>query len=225
MNPTQANKPAVRTRRGQRRTFIVDRAFQWKYTGILVASVFLISALLSEVLYGVLLNQARARLVNPVPTHPWENTVSIILSGLAFAIVPAAAMALGSIIVTNRICGPLFVIRNQLVEIAKGRLPAKRTFRAKDEFKELHKSFWGAVETLRVKKQLELDRLTEAIQSVEAAANAPGQKQNAALRALSAQLEALRRDAEETLGTDQTSPAKTSASESVPAQNLVGSAH
>lgn len=222
MNPTQTDQPAVRTRRGQRRTYIVDRAFQWKYTGMLVASVFLISALLSEVLYGVLLGQARARLVHPIPTHPWENTYSIVLAGLVFAIVPAAAMALGCIILTNRICGPLRVIRNQLLEIAKGRLPTKRAFRAKDEFKELHKAFWSAIETLRIKKQLELDRLTEAIQSLESTAQDGGQKQAAQLKAISAQLEVLRHDAAEALSTDQPGSAGSCAPEPVTARDTVG---
>ncbi|MCH7813791.1 MAG: methyl-accepting chemotaxis protein [Planctomycetes bacterium] len=222
MNPTQTNPPAVRTRRGQRRTYIVDRAFQWKYTGMLVASVFLISALLSEVLYGVLLGQARARLVNPIPTHPWENTYSIVLAGLVFAIVPAAAMALGCIILTNRICGPLQIMRHQLLEIAKGRLPTKRAHRAKDEFKELHKAFWGAVETLRIKKQLEFDRLTEAIQSLKATAQDGGQQQTAQLKAVSAQLEVLRRDAAEALGADHTNPTSPTSAKPTPVRDTVG---
>ena len=150
--------------RGRRRTYLINPSFQRRYTLTVVGGVFIISTFLSYTLFGVLHQQARARIVQPYATSAWDNVATLLLAGIAFSAVLAVAFGLYTVVITHRISGPLFVLESYLGELTSGRLPKRRALRKKDEFKSLNEAFWRAVDALKTGKQIELQRLTELLQ-------------------------------------------------------------
>ena len=72
----------TRPRWGTRKSLIVTPAFQWKYTAMIVVSVFVFSTIMSTALYGFLYEQARARTVYMSSTSQMETMVSIVIASL-----------------------------------------------------------------------------------------------------------------------------------------------
>ena len=226
MDSKPTDERVVNRTRGRRRNYLINPAFQWKYTIWVVLGVFLTSSLLSVVLFGVLHQQARARLVNPASSPPWENALTIVFSAAAFATVMAAALGFWGFIITHRISGPIFVMQRYLAELAAGRFPSARPLRKKDEFKEFFGEFWRAIDALKTAKQADLAALTEALNMAGSAADGDGDSRRRALEALTARLETLRKEAAEALGEElddsPTTPAKDRGSVSKPTGAYAG---
>ena len=213
MNANQAKNPAGKGSRGRRRTYLINPAFQWKYTGLVVFGVFIVSAFLSYVLFGVLHQQARARLIQPTVVSPWENTVTMLLASLAFSAALGAALGLWTIIFTHRICGPLFVIERYFADLTAGRFPKRRALRKRDEFKALYAAFWDAVDALQKKKRSELKELSEALHIAQTAEEGDDQARRQALASLTSRLKPMCVETARSLGEEFTehgerSPAK-----------------
>ena len=206
MGTEQTNEKTVSRTRGRRRQYVINPAFQWKYTVSVVVGVFLVSSLLSIVLFGVLHQQARARLVNPAASYPWENALTIVFSAAAFATLLSVALGLWSILVTHRISGPIFVMQRYLTELAAGRFPTARPLRKKDEFKEFFGELWRTIDALKAAKQADLAALTEVLNMARSAADADGEDRRRTIEALTARLETLREEAADTLGEELDTP-------------------
>ena len=226
MGPEQTDEKTVDRTRGRRRNYVINPAFQWKYTIWVVLGVFLTSSLLSVVLFGVLHQQARARLVNPASSPPWENALTIVLSAAAFATVMAAALGFWGFIITHRISGPIFVMQRYLADLAAGRFPTARPLRKKDEFKEFFGELWRAIDALKTAKQADLAALTEVLNMAGSAADGDDDSRRRALEALTSRLDTLRKEAAEALGEElddsPTAPAKDRATASEPAGAYAG---
>ena len=149
----------------RRRNYLINPGFQWKHAGLIALSVFLLSTTVSAVLYVILHQQARALSTNPMGYSP-KTTVVMVSFGFSFAALTAGGVGLWSILMTHRICGPLFVFKRYLSQIAEGRLPSLRPLRQKDEFADLHQALEGAVESLRSQKRQELAALNAALEAV-----------------------------------------------------------
>ena len=161
MNHSAINRTASAEKREwkRRRTYIVDPAFQWKYALMVGVTVFLLSALMSFVLYGTLHRQARMRVMHP-ETYVAGIASVIFFTGLAFSVLTAGSVAVWSILMTHRMCGPLMVMGRVLTELGDGRLPKMRPLREKDEFKDFFNILARAVDTLKEGKQTEINTLT-----------------------------------------------------------------
>jgi hypothetical protein len=200
MKTDDANTGAPARNQRKLRNYLISPAFQWKYTGLVIVGVFLMSALLSVVLFGTLYQQARARVVAPATSHAWANTIVIVVASLSFSTVMALACGVWSIIVTHRIGGPLFVMERTLAELAAGRFPKHRGLRKKDEFKGLYDMLWRAIDASRARQQADFEALTQALDSARSLAAGGGQGRQEALDCLTVQLETLRNRAAEALG-------------------------
>ena len=185
----------------RRRQYLINPGFQWKYALTLALAVFLISALISSVLYALLHHQARMRLMNP-EAYTAQVTLVILLFGAAFSMLTAGALAVWCIFVTHRICGPLFVLERNLDELADGRLPNLRSLRRKDEFKDLYTTFGRAIESLKADRQAELATLTQTLTIAKSAANANDEARKDALSSVATHIESLRDVATKALGID-----------------------
>jgi len=192
---------ANRGRCNRRRQYLINPGFQWKYAIMLALAVFLISALISSVLYALLHHQARLRLMNP-EAYTAQVTLVILLFGAAFSMLTAGALAVWCVFMTHRICGPLFVLERNLGELADGRFPKLRSLRRKDEFKDLYATFGRAVESLKVNKQAELATLTQALSIAESAANANDEARKDALSSVATHIKTLRDVATKALGVE-----------------------
>ena len=204
MNSRQTNDIPARRSRRRRRTYLINPAFQWKYTGFVIVGVFIVSVFLSYVLFGVLHQQARARVVQPTVVSAWENTATMLLASAAFSAALGAALGLWTIIFTHRICGPLFVIQRYLADLTAGRFPHRRALRKRDEFKGLYAAFWDAVDALQKTKRSELKHLSEALHIAQAAEEGDDQARRHALASLTSRLEPMCLAAAHSLGEEFT---------------------
>ena len=201
-DPTE--KSGGKKRRGRRRSYLINRAFQWKYTAVVVVAVFITATFMSYVLFGVLHQQARARVVNPAVVGVWENTLVIGLAGLAFSVALAFAFGMWTILITHRICGPMFVIEGYLNDLKQGRIPKPRTLRKKDEFKAFHEAFRDTIDALKVSKQSELEQLNKALEIARSGSEGDDRARKQTLELLRAQLASMSRDAAKSLGKEFT---------------------
>jgi methyl-accepting chemotaxis protein len=149
----------------QRKQYLINPGFQWKVAGTIALAVFLFSILISVTLYGTLHQQARMRAADPMDYVAPVTSVMVCFA-LGFAALTAGGVGLWSILMTHRICGPMFVIKRYLLEVAQGRLPSLRPLRKRDEFKELYDAFDQAITALRANKQRELLQLNTALDAV-----------------------------------------------------------
>ncbi len=129
--------------------YIVNPSIQWRYTVTAVLAVFVVSAFVSILLYGVLFDQARARTVFGATTAASDTVFTIITASIAFATVPAIACGLWAIVMTHRLCGPIRVLESNLRELATGRFPKHRPLRKKDNFRDVYEVFWQVVDSLK----------------------------------------------------------------------------
>jgi hypothetical protein len=193
---TTSTAPHTNRRKG----YVINPSFQWKYATTIALTVFLLSSILSSVLYLILHQQARARYMNP-ETYTAQVGLVVLMAAVLFSAVTAGGVAVWSIFVTHRICGPLYVLQNYFIQLKEGRLPTVRAMRRKDEFKELVSSFADAVEFLKTKKRDELARLGEALKTANTASASDDQESSKrALQSVTRHLRMLHEAAVETLG-------------------------
>lgn len=193
------NAAANRDPKNRRRKYVINAAFQWRYAITIGLTVFFITSTMSSVLYTVLHNQARQRLIHP-GTSSGEVALVVLFAAIAFSAVTAGGVALWSLIATHRMCGPLFVLERYLTELAGGRLPTPRPLRRKDEFKELYRSFSRAIETLKARKQADLALLTEALGSAKSALDGDDESRRRELKSLVLHMEKMHKAVADDLG-------------------------
>jgi len=201
----------------RRRTYIINPSFQWKYAAMISVTVFLASAMIGIVLFGVLHHQARMRAADPFG-YTADVSWVIALFGLGFAALTAGGVGLWSILLTHRISGPMFVLKRYMLELASGRIPTLRPLRRKDEFKDLYAAFDTALDSLRAKKKCELEALTEAVEVARTALRNTDDSRTSALETIVNHLDTLRTRTLESLGgeADLPAPAATPKSTSAP---------
>jgi len=179
---------------------LINPAFQWKYTVWVVLGVFFACMIMSAVLFGVLHQQARARVLNPAAVHVWENTLVLVFAAVAFAALLSVALGLWGFVMTHRLCGPLYVVEGYLRELAAGRFPKHRPLRKKDEFKDFYDEFWRAVDAIRARERSNLATVTEALNLLHSACAAGGESDKDVLEPLMTQIEVLRTEIATALG-------------------------
>lgn len=199
---TSNDSKESRPRWGTRKNLIVSPAFQWKYTAIIVGGVFVVSIIMSSALYGFLYEQARARTVHLATTSQMETLTSIVIASLLFAVVPAGAFGLWSLMLTHRICGPMTVMAGNLRTLAAGRFPKQRELRKRDEFKDFYRLLGRTIEAMKARKEANLDVLLEIASIARDAANGDDQARKKAIAEVSSRVQGLCAEATEMLGTD-----------------------
>ncbi len=181
-----------------RKQYLINPGFQWKVAGAIAVAVFLFSILISITLYSTLHQQARMRAADPVG-YTAEVTSVIISFGLGFAAITAGGVGLWSILMTHRVCGPMFVMKRYLLEVAQGRLPSLRPLRKRDEFKDLYDAFDQAISTLRSSKQRELMQLNTALEAARQAQTGDADTVQQKVETVMERIEWLRAKAQESL--------------------------
>ena len=84
----------------RRRKYLINPAFQWKHAITLSLAVFLLSSILSCVLYSVLHEQARHRIMYPMSYSMDVGTV-ILFSAFGFSVLTAGAVGFWCIFTTT----------------------------------------------------------------------------------------------------------------------------
>lgn len=169
-----------------RRTYVIDRGFQLKYTLTLVIVGALISALFGGMMY--LAHVDAQRLMNPPPDirEALARTDATLLTLMgAITVLMAAAFGLFGILITHRVAGPVFVMSHYISVLARGRYPILRKLRKHDELKAFFETFQEAIEAMRLKEAEEARQIENAITALSPAAAGPdAQKALEELRAI-----------------------------------------
>ena len=147
---------------------VVDKAFQYKYTAIIVAIVVVVSAVLGYLLLHsywemnrimdlALESSAISDKVNG------DDALRVFYISLAFLVFEVLALGVMGLIITHRVCGPVFVIQRDLTTMLDGKYPLTRPIRQGDEFRETFKVFTAVVESLKKRDADEVEILNHAI--------------------------------------------------------------
>jgi methyl-accepting chemotaxis protein len=147
---------------------IVDKSFQYKYTAIIVSIVIVISAILGYFLLNSYWEMNRIMdlaLASPeIGDKINEGTaLHVFYISIAFLVFEALALSVMGLIITHRVCGPMFVIQGYLSTMLEGKYPRTRPLRRGDEFAETFEVFMKVIESLKQRDADEVKKLTQAI--------------------------------------------------------------
>ncbi len=202
MKSNQSSKSRACKRGIQR--YIVNPSIQWRYTVTAVFGVFVVSAFVSVLLYGVLFDQARTRTLYGATAAATDTAFTIVTASIAFATVPAIACGLWAIVMTHRLCGPIRVLESNLRELATGRFPKHRSLRKKDNFRDVYAVFWQVVDTFKRSGSEQLTALDGLRNTARRAISGTGDAR-AALESIASSLDDICRDRAADLGIDEPS--------------------
>lgn len=161
--PSAAPATASRTSFG-RRTYVIDRGFQLKYTLMLVVLGAAMSALFGAMMYLAHLDAQRELPMNALLEEQLRRSeVTLITLMIAITVLMAAALALVGILITHRVAGPVYVMSHYMTTLARGRYPHIRPLRKQDELKTFFDRFHDAIEAMRAREVEEADALGHAI--------------------------------------------------------------
>jgi hypothetical protein len=191
----------------RRRQYIVHPKIQWKHALTLGAAVFLFCIILSCGLFASLHEEARRRVINPAEYRGSLFTV-ILSASLVYSALTAGVICFWMLLTTHRLCGPVYVLEQNLECIAEGRIPQLRPLRAKDEFKDVFVTFGRAIDRVRKDKEVQLAGVNKALASARDDRFTCEQECRDALEAVRCQLEGLRACLTEGLGQPADAPKK-----------------
>ena len=107
---------------------VVDKRFQYKYTAIIVA----IAAVVSAVLGYFLLNSYSEmnRIIDLALESPEisdkvsaDQALRVFYISIVFFVFEVFAISVVGLLITHRLCGPVFIIRRQLMTLLEGKYP------------------------------------------------------------------------------------------------------
>ena len=154
-----------------RRTYLVDRGFQLKYTFILVV----VGAAIS-LLFGAMMYQAHVETTQLMDLpDPYKNVVAsqdhtLLFLVIGISMVMAVALGLFGVLVTHRVAGPIYVLSHYMEVLGQGRYPMVRPLRKNDELKSFFEAFHTALTAMRERDKTEGAMLKEVASTLDAAA-------------------------------------------------------
>jgi len=156
-----AESGQVDAKRVRRRTFLIDRKFQLKYTFIIVLVGVIVSALLGYFVYQKSLENSELIGMDPdmmSQVQQFDTQVLLYLAG--FVILMALALFIWGIFITHRVAGPIFIISRYLGQIRDGQVPEPRPLRKGDELKDFFDVFSGMLSSLKQRNAEEAEFLS-----------------------------------------------------------------
>jgi hypothetical protein len=160
-------EPASGAPRLHRRTYVIDRGFQLKYTLTLALVGALVSALFGGMMYLAHLDATRA-LPDAVRAELGGAEGALIALTGAMSLLMAAALGLFGVLITHRVAGPVYVMSHYVSVLARGRFPLMRPLRKRDELKNFFERFQDAIEALRQREAAEAATLEQSLASLRA---------------------------------------------------------
>jgi hypothetical protein len=156
----------------QRRVYLVDRAFQLKYTLLLMVVGVVVALAFGLWIWQAHLQVSELAAVDPAIRPLIEaSDRNLLVIFLGIAVLMAGALGLVGILVTHRVAGPIFVMGHYMSVLAQGRYPRMRTLRQRDELKGFFQNFLEAVATLKQREASHAAVLEDAVARMRAAAS------------------------------------------------------
>jgi hypothetical protein len=177
-----------------RRTYLIDRGFQLKYTALLVLCGTLISILFGTLAYLAEVDVHRSlaeelmriggRAADPalVSGVIKESGTTLLVLTVAVTLLMSTALGLIGILITHRVAGPLYVMSSYVNTLAEGRYPIFRSLRRSDELKTFFDQFRVAIDSLRRAEEADTVGIYNALNQLRTCVSAPAGQQ--ALQAL-----------------------------------------
>ncbi len=164
MDAAPSSAPSGAPRLG-RRTYVVDRRFQYKYT-LLLSLLGGLTALGFGALMYLAHRDALAALAGAqgLPAAIAEQSRTLIYLMVGLTLLMAAALAMFGLLVTHRVAGPVYVLSHYVGVLSRGRYPMMRKLRKGDELQVFFEQFTQVVESLRDREAKEADVLEEAVE-------------------------------------------------------------
>jgi nitrogen fixation/metabolism regulation signal transduction histidine kinase len=150
---------------------IIDRRFQFKYTGLIIAVAGTISIVLgillwrsyretTEMLEVAMQSQEIAQIVDSADS---KFVFSITLLFLVLEVIILGVLGL---LITHRVAGPAFVVRRHLASLLEGKFPTMRPLRDGDEFVELFTTLRQLIDSLKQRDAAEVKSLVEVVSAL-----------------------------------------------------------
>jgi signal transduction histidine kinase len=148
---------------------IVDRRFQLKYTGIIVATAALVSIVLGYFLLQsyVEMNKIIGLSADVGERMNADDAKFVFRLSIGFLVGEVFVLGILGILITHRVCGPIFVVHRHLNALLLGGFPKVRPLRAGDEFGGMFETFQALVEKLRERDQVEVEKLKGVVASAK----------------------------------------------------------
>lgn len=163
MEEQTGQKPA------RRRTFLVDRHFQLKYTSIIVLVGVIVSGLLGIFIYRQSMeNTTLIGLDAELQGKVAAQDLHAILYLVGFVAVMALFLFVWGIFITHRVAGPIYIISRYLRQIADNQVPHTRPLRKGDELKEFFDTFSAMLSSLKKQNSDEAEQLKTCIGELKA---------------------------------------------------------
>jgi hypothetical protein len=152
---------------------IVDRAFQFKYTGI----ILLVAAVTSTVLGFFLLKAYREmneviQLAGMAPEIgeklDADDTKRVFTITVLCLIGEVAILGVMGLLITHRVAGPIFVITRHFNTMIDGKHPFLRPLRQGDEFAPMFAAFQKLIDGSKSKDAAEIERLKPIVAAARA---------------------------------------------------------
>lgn len=150
-----------------RRTYVIDRGFQLKYTLVLALVGGLVSALFGGMMYLAHVDAARS-LAPALRDELGRSEGTLLALTAAMSVLMAAALGLFGVLITHRVAGPVYVMSHYVSVLARGRYPLMRPLRKHDELKGFFERFGDAIESLRQREAEEARQLEDALATLKA---------------------------------------------------------
>ena len=92
-----------------------------------------------------------------------QDALSVFFISLEFLVLEVVILGVLGLIVTHRVCGPVFVIQRHLAAMLDGKYPPARPLRHGDEFQVAFNAFTAVLDSLRKRDADEVEKLNQVI--------------------------------------------------------------
>lgn len=163
----------------RRRQFLINRAFQIKYT-VIIAVIGVIIAVLWGTLFYKASKENSQQMLMLVQMDPNLSSMTdiikdklaqednkIMLYLILFILAIFLSLVIWGILITHRIAGPIFIISRYIDSITGGKIPETRPLRKKDELKEFFEKFNNMLDFLKDRENSDIVAITDTIKTLE----------------------------------------------------------
>jgi len=167
MNADTTTRPKYR-----RRSYVVNRTFQLKYTVIITVVAAIIASLLGIFLYNAIQESTQVlatslheypELIEKVQAED-QQVLLVLIFGIGALVV---ALLIWGVLMTHSVAVTLFIITRYTNQIADGIYPNMRPLRKQDELKDFFDAYKDMVDELIKRDENDYNSLTEFVKVAE----------------------------------------------------------
>ena len=150
------------------RNYLLDPAFQLKYTGMVVAVTIVVAGVLGYIAYNQSHAQTEMLSVNLAMEGRTADYIEeqaaladrqLLLQILGGIFLMVFSLGVTGILVTHRLVGPAFKMKSLFRDVSEGHLRIRGRLRKGDELKDVFDEFETMIEKLRARQRAEITTL------------------------------------------------------------------